>query len=139
MVDKQTIMKRISMIERCLLVLEKTKEKELKVYINDFREQLASERALQIAIEACIDIGTHIISARKFRRPTDYADVFMILHEENVLSSEITEKLTKMARFRNRLVHAYLSLDQEVVFSIINENLDDFRMFLSEIALLFAT
>ena len=34
-----------------------------------------------------------------------------------------------MAKFRNRLVHLYWELETETVYQIIQENVDDFKLF----------
>jgi uncharacterized protein YutE (UPF0331/DUF86 family) len=43
----------------------------------------------------------------RLRVPEDYADTFSIIGEAGRFSKEFVEKLTRMARFRNRLVHIY--------------------------------
>lgn len=56
----------------------------------------AAERILQVAIEACLDIGSHIISAIGARRPKDYTDIIKILCEEKVLTTKFADKITRM-------------------------------------------
>ena len=43
------------------------------------------------------------------------------------------EAYTKMVRFRNIVVHQYASIKTEIVYSILKNNLNDFRMFIDEI------
>ena len=42
--------------------------------------------------------------------------------------------MTKMAKFRNKLVHVYWDLDKEQIYQIIQNNLSDFDNFISIIA-----
>jgi uncharacterized protein YutE (UPF0331/DUF86 family) len=88
------------MIEQHIEVLNKVKEKGLIHYQSDLDTQLKAERALHVIIEACIDIANHIISVKALRRPKDYADVFKILGEANIINEELTTNLVNMARFR---------------------------------------
>ncbi|NJE30318.1 DUF86 domain-containing protein [Thermococcus sp. 18S1] len=88
---------------------------------------------LLVAIEACIDIAYHLISKNRMRLPRDYADSFRVLHENGILNEELTRRLILMSRFRNRLVHIYWDVDDEVIYSIINENLEDIEEFLTRI------
>ena len=41
-----------------------------------------------------------------------------------------------MARFRNMLVHIYWDVDDERVYTILHENLDDLRAFVRAIGVL---
>ena len=94
----------------------------------------ATQHLLQVAIEACLDIGSHIISAIGTRRPKDYKDIFLILGEEQILTAEFAKKLIHMASFRNRLVHIYLDVSIHEVYHIMQEDLGDFDEFSKQIS-----
>lgn len=83
-----------------------------------------------VAIEASIDLSNHLISQNNFPIPESYADSFRILKDEGVLSPELTSKLMDMARFRNRLVHIYWDVDDEMIYEILNQDINDIRTFL---------
>jgi uncharacterized protein YutE (UPF0331/DUF86 family) len=87
------------------------------------------ERTLHLAIEACLDIGQHIIAQNGFRTPVDNKDIFVVLHEEGILSADLLEKTTSMARFRNLIVHNYARIDNAAVFGILKRHLDDFNAY----------
>lgn len=38
-----------------------------------------------------------------------------------------------MAKFRNKIVHLYQDIDDEEIYKILQNNLDDFKRFLTEI------
>ncbi len=82
-----------------------------------------------IAIECCIDIGNHIIASERFRIPKDNADVFTVLVENGNCPAEIEDTLRAMARFRNRLVHLYWAVDDEMVYTYLQKSLGDFNRF----------
>ncbi|MCC7560895.1 MAG: DUF86 domain-containing protein [Methanobacterium sp.] len=83
-----------------------------------------------VAIEASIDLSNHLISQNNFPIPESYADSFRILKDEGALSQELTLKLMDMARFRNRLVHIYWDVDDEMIYEILNQDINDIRTFL---------
>lgn len=56
----------------------------------------------------------------------------IILEEEGVLSFDLTLKLMDMAKFRNRLVHIYWEMDDELIYDIINQDVNDIRKFLKD-------
>ncbi|MBL7202109.1 MAG: DUF86 domain-containing protein [Anaerolineae bacterium] len=95
----------------------------------------AVERTLQVAIETCLDIGSHLISAEGFRYPETNREVFAILHEEGVLTDQATECLLQMAAFRNILVHEYVRVSDPIVYRVLKERLGDLEGFAHEVVL----
>jgi uncharacterized protein YutE (UPF0331/DUF86 family) len=81
-----------------------------------------------------LDIANHIISAERFRAPKDYADSFMVLEENGIVSTEFGPKLRQMAKFRNRLVHFYGEIDDAYVHEFIRKDLRDFQSFKAVVA-----
>ncbi len=87
-----------------------------------------------IAIECCIDIANHVIASEGFRLPKDNADSFVVLIEEGVIPAEWRDRLAAMARFRNRLVHLYAAVADELVCDYLQGSLDDLAAFAKAIA-----
>ncbi|MGC9523731.1 MAG: type VII toxin-antitoxin system HepT family RNase toxin [Anaerolineae bacterium] len=85
------------------------------------------ERTLHLAVEASLDIGQHIIAREGLRTPDDNKDVFVVLAEEDIISSELLPALVEMAKFRNLIVHDYARVDDRIVHSILQERLGDFE------------
>ena len=86
------------------------------------------------AIEARIDIANHVIAAEGFRPPKDNADSFVVLVEKSVLPEAMREHLRSMARFRNRLVHVYWDVDDDLVAEYLHGPLGDLDRFAREIS-----
>jgi uncharacterized protein YutE (UPF0331/DUF86 family) len=80
---------------------------------------------LQISTECCLDVANHIIASEKLRSPRDYADAFMVIQEEGLISSELGTILRQMAKFRNRLVHLYGEIDNDYIYEYIKGDLKD--------------
>ncbi len=95
-------------------------------YLENKLLRRAVERTLHLAIEACLDIGQHIIAAEGFRRPVNNRDVFIVLAEEGILSTELLPRLEAMAGFRNLIVHGYAHIDDSITFGILKRRLGDF-------------
>ena len=91
------------------------------------------ERNLQVAIEACLDIGKIIISEMNLREPSDNKGVFNVLVENGIISDESLSFLIPMAGTRNVLVHGYDKIDDTIIFGILKKHLDDFSRFVGEI------
>jgi uncharacterized protein YutE (UPF0331/DUF86 family) len=88
---------------------------------------------LQIAIEACINIGNHIIASENYRNPKDYRDIFTVLNEREILPEQFTARMRQMTGLRNRLVHLYWEVDHELIYHYLQNNLGDFDLFIGYI------
>ena len=102
-------------------------------FFKDRHKQSSAKYNFIVAIEAAIDLASHLISKKGFRAPEDYADTFRVLSEANVLNSNFALELEKMARFRNRLVHLYWDVDIKEVWRILQTRLQDFEDYISQI------
>jgi len=80
-----------------------------------------------------IDIAHHIISVKGFREPSTYREAFVVLAENGILPKESLGNFEKIAMFRNLIVHYYEKVDDEIVFGVFINNLEDFEMYISYI------
>ena len=92
-----------------------------------------TERFLQLGIESCLNIGNRLIALYQFSKPVatpeTYADIFHEMYRLGVVEDDFKNRLIKMAKFRNRLVHLYWEIDPETVYQLLQDNLDDFALF----------
>ncbi len=129
LVDYLLIQRKLAELDTYLEQISQYRSISVQNYRADWKVQRIIERTLQLMIEICLDIASHIISDRNLRPPVTYADTFVVLEENGLIDSELSEKLQKMARFRNILVHHYERIDPEIVVGILRKDLDDFRRF----------
>jgi uncharacterized protein YutE (UPF0331/DUF86 family) len=120
-------------LNKYYLLLLKARETRRDTFLKDQLLQGSSERFLQLAIESCLNVGNRLISLYQFERPVStpetYADIFREMEGLGIIDSAFCERLVKMAKFRNRLVHLYWDIGEEQVFQFLQENLEDFRVF----------
>lgn len=93
----------------------------------------ASERCLQTAIEAMIEIAQHVVAREGLGLPKTYREAMDLLVQAGILPAEQRETFARMVKFRNRVVHLYDEIDPEEVFSILEDHLSDFESFTSAI------
>ncbi len=113
--------------------LEEIRSRGREAFLSDRIVQSASERYLQIGIEAILDLATHIIAREGLAIPTTYRAALETLLREGILPSSHKEAFLRMPSFRNRLVHLYDEIDPSQVFTILEENLGDFETFIQAI------
>ncbi len=128
MVCKKVIKKRLERLEQALRRLESKKDVRLDEFLENWEIHSAVIREFQVAIEACIDIGNHIISEKGWESPESYKDVVEILAKYGVISQDFKEVFKQMIAFRNVIVHEYIRLDLEIVYENLKK-LEDFRRF----------
>jgi uncharacterized protein YutE (UPF0331/DUF86 family) len=129
LLDKNLILRKLSELEDYQSQLKEYKNITVHAYHTDWKVQRIIERTLQLMIEICVDISHHIISAKKYRIPTSYADTFLVLFEQQVFDEALLGRLQQMAKFRNILVHNYEKVDPEIVIPLLKQNLNDFTLF----------
>jgi len=61
-------------------------------------------------------------------------DAFVVLNEVKILPDDFMPTLREMVSFRNRVVHIYWDVDDEAVYRIVQEHLNDFDRFTTLIA-----
>ncbi len=93
----------------------------------------AAKYKLVVAIEAALSICNHIAARRGKRIPESYSACFIILGEVGVLSTDLSKRLARMAKFRNMLVHIYWEIDGAKVYEIIQNDLEDLEEFTGEV------
>lgn len=129
MVDRLLIGRKIAEMETYLKQIKEFSTISPAAYKKNWKTQRVVERTLQIMIELCIDIANHLISDKGMRLPTGYADTFMVLMENRVITKNLFRKMEKMAKFRNIIVHQYEKIDPAIVVSILRKNLNDFEKY----------
>ncbi|WP_273701903.1 type VII toxin-antitoxin system HepT family RNase toxin [Tepidanaerobacter acetatoxydans] len=132
-IDKKRILDKIRVIQDCISKLDVLSQLSIDEFISDFKNFDSAKYNLQIAIEAMIDIGNHIISRKGLGTPKTYSDTFEILHKYKVIPKKDAVSYKLMAKFRNRIVHFYDDVDDGEVYNILQNNLDDFNSYIEHV------
>jgi uncharacterized protein YutE (UPF0331/DUF86 family) len=133
LVKPEVIENRIKKLQDYLGKLLKLKSIGKDEFVSDFRNSDSAKYLLQVSIECCLDIANHIIASEKYRSPEDYADSFRVLHEREIVPDSLINRMVEMAKFRNRIVHVYWEVDEDLIYDIIQNNLSDFELFIQSV------
>jgi uncharacterized protein YutE (UPF0331/DUF86 family) len=131
--DRRKVEDRIDRIRRFKRDLEEFGRIPRESFRTNRERQYAVLHAMQSAIEGCIEIASHIVSADRLGAPTDHAHLFSLLEQSRVISSAVAESMRQMARFRNRIVHLYWDLDLDLVYGYLTGRLGDLDSYLTAI------
>ena len=131
MTDPDLIAKKLSVIETSVHQLRTLARAEaLKT---DVREERFVEHTLQIAIQAALDVASHVVSDERLGEPETNRDLFTLLARGGYLPAELAERLEDMAGFRNVLVHGYQLVDLDIVRRVLEKDLDDLPQFVAAV------
>lgn len=125
LVNRTKVERQLQLINEYLDFLQEIRSLTEDEFVSSRKDFHSAERCLQLAIECLINIGNHIISDQSLRAPKDYADIFKVLAENNILFSVDVVTLKQMVQFRNRLVHMYWDIEPRVLWQIIKDELGD--------------
>lgn len=132
-VDRDRVEDRIDRIRRYTRDLRDFGNISREAFRSNRERQYAVLHAMQNAIEACIEIASHIVSADRLGAPRDYASLFTMLEQHRILSMTMADQMRQMARFRNRIVHLYWDVDLDLVYAYLTQRLADFDDYLAHI------
>lgn len=89
--------------------------------------------SLQKGISAALDIAQHIVVKEANKIPDSYTESVLELGNLKVFPAEFAERISVVARFRNRLVHEYEKVDIPVILSFLPQAINDLKEFVKYI------
>lgn len=127
MTDEPLIAKKLAFIESCVQELRTIARLEL--IDHDVREERFVEHTLQLAIQAALDVASHIVSDQRLGEPATNQELFLLLARGHWIEPGQVGALRAMAGFRNVLVHGYADVDRAIVRDVVEHHLDDLIQF----------
>ena len=132
-VDRDKLREKVQFIRDTVRQLEEIRGDGREAFLADRLPQYAAVRCIQVAVEAVLDSANHIIARKGLGLPKTYAGSVGLLVRAGILPAEKKDDFERMIRFRNRAVHLYDEIDAGEVFTIMENNLDDFELFIRAI------
>ena len=133
MVDIDLIMAKSGSVTKYLNRIKLKSNTDLQTFLDDLDRQESILFNMQMAIQNCIDIASHIISDEGFGVPGSTNEMFYLLEDNGFLSNPLTEKMVKAVGFRNLMVHEYGKIDMDEVFEIAQKSINDLNDYLKSI------
>lgn len=127
--NRQVIENKLESLRRCLQRVEERCPDSVDALIKDIDAQDVLTLNLSRAVQLCVDIALHILSARNHTLPQTMAGAFTALAEEGVIDTGLAEKMRKAVGFRNIAIYKYEAIDWAIVYAFAMENLENFKWF----------
>lgn len=131
MTDPDLVAKKLALIETCVEQLRSLARPE--ALRTDVREERFVEHTLQLAIQAALDVASHIVSDERLGEPETNRELFDLLAGAGRVRPALAAILRDMAGFRNVIVHGYQDVDLGVVEDVLRHHLGDLLAFVAAI------
>ena len=127
MTDAELVAKKLAELETYVRELhDLARPDELRT---NLRERRFVEHSLQLAIQAALDVASHIVSDEKLGEPRTNRELFELLERKGWIGADLAAHLRNMVGFRNVLVHGYDTVDLDVVEDVVRNRLGDLLAF----------
>jgi uncharacterized protein YutE (UPF0331/DUF86 family) len=131
MTDVELVAKKLALIETYVAELRRLANPA--ALVSDVRERRFIEHTLQIAIQAMLDVASHIVSDENLDEPETNSQLFDRLAAARWISEDQRKVSVAMAGFRNILVHGYAAVDLAIVRDIVESHLGDLTDFVTAV------
>ena len=127
MTDPDLLAKKLAVIETCVREL-RTLGRPAAIPTDTVQERFA-EHTLQIAIQAMLDVASHIVSDQRLGEPRTNRELVDLLARAGWLPPELADPMRRMVGFRSILVHGYDNVDVGIVRDVVEHRLEDLLAF----------
>ena len=124
---QEDIQTKLDIIPENLEKLEILRTKSYEEFISDFRNIDSALHRLQTSIQALLDIGGYIIASLGLKTPSSNSEIIEILRDNGYIDPEKADTYIKMVQFRNRVVHFYNSIDVDLLYKILVNEIEDIK------------
>lgn len=129
-IDRDKILVKLSFLQDNIKKLEELKQLSQEEFLEDFRNIYSTKYLLHTSIEAMLDISNHIVARNKWSKIESNRDSFEALYKNGIIPKEYIDRFFLMAKFRNRIVHMYIDIDDKVIYNILQNNIEDLKIFI---------
>ena len=128
--DEDVVLAKASHVRRTVETIRSLSRPE-NAGLKDWIRDNVTVLNLQRAVEALLDLASHLISANGWELPRDGRHAFAILRSHGLLTEPEQGLASAMVGFRNVAVHDYAVLDVEIVRGIARDRLGDLESLVS--------
>ena len=136
MPDRDVVLAKVATVQKCLRRIRETTGLEPQS-LDDIDKEDIFVLNLQRAVQAVIDLATHIVASEGLGLSDTVKGNFKLLEDAAIISQELARKMESMVGFRNIAMHDYKAIDKGILKSILVNNLKDLEDFCTTVLLHF--
>ena len=131
MLDKEFVRQKQSLLIKYLDELEPLVECSLDEYQADYVKRHAAEKLVELVVEYASDINRHIIESVGQAPPQTYYSTFEEMGKLEVIPVELAARLGSTTGLRNRLVHGYEKVRNDIVYYSLKPLLRHYKRYVA--------
>lgn len=121
--DRELIRRKADQAERALARVRSRLPRTAAAFLRDFDSQDIVYRNFQIAVQNCVDLGSHVISEKRWELPRSMGEVFDRLAQRRFIGARLASELRRMTTLRNIIVHDYARIDVRRAHPLLRSSL----------------
>lgn len=133
MTDPLIVRRKLNKMIEYLGQLEEVNQYTMENYLDNFFVKRTAERLIQLIVETATDINGHLIVSSGHKPPADYYTSFIKLSEYQIVNQKFAEEIAPSAGLRNRLVHEYEEIDDQIVYKSIQKTIESYKKYIKKI------
>ncbi|NLM98342.1 MAG: DUF86 domain-containing protein [Halanaerobiaceae bacterium] len=133
MVNIELVRRKLNKIIEYLEELKGIEDYSFQDYLDNYFIKRTTERLIQLIVEIATDINGHIIVDNGYLPPKTYYESFLILSELGVISREFAKEIAPSTGLRNRLIHEYEEIDDEIVYKSVSSALRLYKEYIKKV------
>ena len=130
MTDLALVAKKLARIEACLHDLGRVSPASIET---DIVHERFVEHTLQLAIQAALDVASHIVSDDHLGDASSNHRLFDLLAQNGWIAPTLVVPMHRIVGFRNVLVHEYDDVDVAIVRKVVEHHVGDLQVFVDAI------
>jgi uncharacterized protein YutE (UPF0331/DUF86 family) len=127
-IDQAVIDAKLRELSRRLIRLRDKRPKSARQLADDQDLQDILARNLEIAVQSCTDIASHVCGAHRIV-PTTADDSFVQLARLGMIDEPLSKAMQRAVGMRNVLAHDYADVDWTLVVKVLRDDLEDLANF----------
>ena len=132
--ERDVVYAKLESLRRCVARVEAVVPVTAERLAEDIDAQDIVSLNLVRAVQVCVDIAAHLIADRGCPVPDTMAGCFDALTRQDIVSAQVATHMKRAVGFRNMSVHAYDTLDWDLVHAIATPRMEDFAQFARSVA-----
>jgi uncharacterized protein YutE (UPF0331/DUF86 family) len=117
----EVIVEKLIKMKEYIEQLKKIKPGSYQEYLHNVTVKFAVERIIQLIVDLALDINNIILAYHKKPPAADYFNSFIDLGECDVIDRTFAVEIAPSTGLRNRLVHEYEKINDEIVYRSIEK------------------
>ncbi len=132
--DPDVVGRRLRLLRDTLGDLEPLRGVPPERFAREPLTRAAAERLMQVAVDLAVDINGHIAVAESAHAPMTGRASFEMAAAAGAIDRAVADRLAPTAGLRNLLIHRYADLDVDLVATAVDEVLDGFAEYVTQVA-----